>query len=379
MTETRNFGNLIREEVCVRFITEGVNHMKRLVIIGGGYGGIKILTGLLDQSLPEDIHITVIDRNPFRSLKTEFYTIAAGTVADQDVRVEFPEDQRVNYVFNEIKQIDTENEQIIFDDLEMEPIPYDYLVIGVGCEDNYHGVPGAEFTESVQTFAKARHTGVAIGNLKAYGKVSIIGAGLSGIEVASEIRESRPDLNIRILDRGATVLKAFDSKIQNYVEEWFIKNDVDVIHNSAVEYVEKDGVCNNGVCYLNDVTIWTAGVQPNHLVRELPFKKDLQEKIVVNDFYQVPEKRNIYVVGDCASSEYSPSGQLAGLQGEQIADVLLAVLKDKEPKQPRPLKLKGTLGSLGRSDGFGNMIRTPMTGLLPRLAKTGVLWLSKRH
>ncbi|WP_249869495.1 NAD(P)/FAD-dependent oxidoreductase [Oceanobacillus saliphilus] len=353
--------------------------MKKLVIIGGGYGGIKILSGLLDQPLPEDIHITLVDRNPFRSLKTEFYTIAAGTVADQDVRVDFPDDKRVNYVFNEIIKIDTDHDQLLFDDPEAT-IPYDYLVIGLGCEDNYHGIPGAEeFTESVQTFTKARHTGVAIGNLKAYGKVSVVGAGLSGIEVASEIRESRPDLNIRILDRGNTVLKAFDSKIQNYVEEWFVRNDVDVIHNSTVEYVEKDGVCNNGVCYINDVTIWTAGVQPNRLVRELPFEKDDQDKVVVNEFYQVPQKQNIYVVGDCASSEYSPSAQLAGLQGEQIAEILLAVLKDKAPKKPKPLKLKGTLGSLGKSDGFGNMVKTPMTGLLPRLAKSGVLWLNRRH
>ncbi|WP_337017924.1 NAD(P)/FAD-dependent oxidoreductase [Oceanobacillus massiliensis] len=353
--------------------------MKRIVIIGGGYGGIKILAGLLDQPLPEDIQITVVDRNPFRSLKTEFYTIAAGTAADQDVRVDFPKDPRVNYVFDEISMIDTSNNQLLFKDSERS-IPYDYLAIAVGCEDNYHGVPGAEeFTESVQTFAKARHTGVAIGNLKAYGKVSIVGAGLSGIEVASEIRESRPDLNIRLLDRGNTVLKAFDSKIQNYVEEWFVKNDVDVLHHSNIEYVEKDGVCNNGVCFINDVTIWTAGVQPNRLVRELPFTKDIQDKIVVNEFYQVPESQNIYVVGDCASSEYSPSAQLAGLQGEQVAEVLLAVLKDKEPKKPKALKLKGTLGSLGKSDGFGNMVKTPMTGLLPRLAKSGVLWLSKRH
>jgi len=353
--------------------------MKRLVIVGGGYGGIKILSGLLDQPLPEDIHITVVDRNPFRSLKTEFYAIAAGTVADQEVRVEFPDDNRVNYVFKEIKKIDTEHEQILFEDPE-ESLPYDYLVIGVGCEDNYHGIPGAEeYTESVQTFSKARHAGVSIGNLKAYGKVSVIGAGLSGIEVASEIRESRPDLNIRLLDRGASVLKAFDSKIQNYVEQWFIKNNVDVIHHSNIEYVEKDGVCNNGVCYLNDVTIWTAGVQPNRLVRELPYAKDVQDKIVVNEFYQVPTQPNVYVVGDCASSEYSPSAQLAGLQGEQVADILLAVLNDREPKKPKALKLKGTLGSLGKSDGFGNMIKTPMTGLLPRLAKSGVLWLNKRH
>lgn len=353
--------------------------MKRLVVLGGGYGGIQILSGLLDQNLSEDIEITLIDRNPFRSLKTEFYTIAAGTVADSEVRVDFPEDKRINYVFKEITKIDTENNKIILEDPE-DTIPYDYLVIGLGCEDNFHGVEGAEkHTESVQTFTKARHTGVAVGNLNAYGKVTVVGAGLSGIEVASEIRESRPDLNIRLLDRGPTVLKAFDSKIQSYVEQWFIANDVDVIHQSNVEYVEKDGVCNNGICYLNDVTVWTAGVRPSYLVRELPFEKDRHEKIVVNDFYQVPQNPNIYVLGDCVASEQSPSAQLAGMQGEQVAEILLAVLNDKKPKKPRPIKLKGTLGSLGKSDGFGNMMTKPMTGLLPRLAKSGVLWLNKRH
>ncbi|WP_163969380.1 NAD(P)/FAD-dependent oxidoreductase [Oceanobacillus halotolerans] len=353
--------------------------MRKVVILGGGYGGLKILLQLLENDLPDDVHITVMDRNPYHSMKTEFYTIAAGTSADKDVRAAFPTDDRVTYVYGEITEIDTENELIHIRE-SSEPVEYDYLVIGLGCEDNYHGVEGAEeFTESVQTFAKVRHTGLSVGNLGAYGKVTIVGAGLSGIEVASEIRESRADLNIRLLDRGGSVLKAFDPKIQAHVADWFTKNDVEVLHHANVEYVEKDGVCNNGVCYVNDVTIWTAGVRPCYLARALPFEKDKQEKLVVNDFYQVPEATNIYVVGDCASSEHSPSGQLAGQQGEQIADVLLAIFRGEEPRKPKEIKLKGTLGSLGKSDGFGNMMQQPVTGLLPRLAKSGVLWLNKRH
>lgn len=353
--------------------------MKRLAILGGGYGGMKILANLLDKNLPKDVHITVVDRNPYHSLKTEFYTIAAGTVSDRDVRTEFPEHNQVSYIFDEIKQIDTTNQYISFRD-SSESISYDYLVLALGCEDNYHEIGGAnEFTESVQTFSKARRTGLAVGNLKAYGKISIVGAGLSGIEVASEIRESRSDLNIRILDRGETVLRPFDSKVQEYVEDWFAKNDVEVLHHANVDYVEEDGFCNNGVCYVNDVTIWTAGVRPNYLVRELLFVKDEQEKVIVNDFFQVPTHTNVYVVGDCASSDYSPSAQLARQQGEQIAEILSAIFQGEEPKQPREIKLKGTLGSLGKSDGFGNMFQKSATGLLPRLAKTGVLWLNKRH
>lgn len=353
--------------------------MKNLVILGGGYGGLKTLLGVLGQGVPDDVKITLIDKNPYHSLKTEFYTIAAGTSAEKDVRVQYPDDDRVNYMFARVSEIDVKHQKISFHNVS-DIISYDYLIIGLGCEDNYHNIEGAEqFTESVQSFSKARLAGVTVGNLHAYGKVTIVGAGLSGIEVASEIRESRPDLNIRLLDRGASVLRAFNPRIQAHVADWFLKNDVEVLHHANVEYVEKDGVCNNGVCYMNDVTIWTAGVQPHYLVRELPFKKDNQGKVVVNDYYQVPEQPNIYALGDCASSEFSPSAQLAGIQGEQIAGVLHAVLRGNEPRGPKPIKLKGTLGSLGKSDGFGNMMAQPFTGLLPRLAKSGVLWLSKRH
>jgi len=353
--------------------------MKNLVILGGGYGGIKVLTGLLNSSLPDDIQIVVVDKNPYHSYKTEFHTIVAGTAADIDVRTNYPKHDRIKYEFGTVRSIDIEAKEITFESMS-KVVTFDYLIIGLGCEDAYHGIDGAEeFTHSVQSFSKARHTGTAVGNLPAYGNVSIVGAGLSGIECASEIRESRPDLNIRLLDRGGSVLKAFDPKIQSYVSEWFIKNDVEVLHHANVEYVEKDGVCNNGICYVNDVTIWTAGVQPHHLVRSLPFKQDRYDKIEVNEFYQVPEYEHIYVIGDNASSDLSPSGQLAGLQGEHVAAILTDVLNGRAPKKPKPIKLRGTLGSLGRSDGFGSMFSQSLTGLLPRLTKSGVLWLQKRH
>ncbi|WP_186576001.1 NAD(P)/FAD-dependent oxidoreductase [Aquibacillus kalidii] len=353
--------------------------MKRIVLLGGGYGCMKILTTLIDNQLPTDTHITLIDRNPYHSLKTEFYAIAAGTSADKDVRQVFPIHEQVDLVYGEITAIYTEQNRIEIDHSE-ELIPYDYLVIGLGCEDNYHGIDGAkQFTQSVQTISKARQAGHTINELKAYGKVAIVGAGLSGIEVASEIRESRPDLNVRLLDRGASVLSAFDEKVQQYVEDWFHKNDVEILHHSNVEYVEKDGVCNNGECFINDVTIWTAGVKPNHLIQTLPYEKDRQGKVIVNDYCQIPSQENVFVVGDCASSSFSPSAQLAGKQGEQIGEVLTSIVYNIEPRKPKPIKLKGSLGSLGKSDGFGNMYKQPVTGLLPRLAKSGVLWLSKRH
>ena len=87
--------------------------MRRLVILGGGYGGLKVLQTLLNQYLPHDLEITLIDKNPYHSLKTEFYTIAAGTSADKEVRIPFPRGHRVRYIVGEAVETDLVDQQSI--------------------------------------------------------------------------------------------------------------------------------------------------------------------------------------------------------------------------------------------------------------------------
>src|SRR5690625_2808167 len=211
--------------------------MSNLVILCGCNGGFIVLTALLSTALPDDLQIIVVDMNAYHSYKTEFHTFVAGTESEVDIRTEFTVDDVVTYEFGTLKSIDLENERITIQD-SSKVISYDYLVISVGCEDTYHGIEGAkEYTESVQSFSKARYAGLAVGNAKPYGKISVVGAGLSGIEAASEMRESCPDLNIRLLDRGGSVLKAFDPTIQAYVADWFVKNDVEVLNHANVEYI----------------------------------------------------------------------------------------------------------------------------------------------
>src|SRR5690625_7941575 len=100
--------------------------MKRLVILGGGYGGIKVLTGLINAQLPDDVQITLVDKNPYHSYKTEFHTIVAGTAAETDVRIPFPLHEQVKYEFGEVKNIDIKENKIFFKG-RSTVISYDYL------------------------------------------------------------------------------------------------------------------------------------------------------------------------------------------------------------------------------------------------------------
>lgn len=352
--------------------------MRNLVILGGGYGGMRIVNKLLGNHLPDDVEITIVDRLPFHVLKTEFYALAAGTHSDISMRVNFPQDDRVRIVHGEISSIDLEHREVRID--QLKSLSYDWLIIGLGCEDKYHGIPGADqYTNSIQTISATRKTFQSLNNVKPYGLVTIVGGGLSGVELAAELRESREDLHVRILDRGSCILSPFPKKLQKYVSQWFREHDVELLPNAQVEKVEPGVVYNHGEAIESDAIVWTAGIQPNRIVRELDLEKDEHGRVVLNEFHQVPRYPNVFVVGDCASLPFAPSAQLAEAQGEQIADVLHHIFKDHEPEKLPRIKLKGVLGSLGKKEGFGVMGKTALVGRVPRVLKSGVLWMYRHH
>jgi NADH:ubiquinone reductase (H+-translocating) len=358
---------------------KGEISMKNLVILGGGYGGMRILQRLLPTQLPEDVQITLIDKAPYHSLKTEFYALAAGTIADQHVRVTFPEHSRLHIKYGLVTKIDLENRLVHLQN--EDHVSYDDLIIGLGCEDKYHNVPGAEeYTYSIQSIDASRQTYQMLNNLPAHAVVSIVGAGLSGVELASELSESRPDLTIKLFDRGKHILSAFPERLSSYVQEWFTSHGVEIINNANITKVEENALYNHDECIPSDVIVWTAGIQPIKVVRELEAEKDSQGRVILTPHHNLPTDEHVYVVGDCASLPHAPSAQLAEGQAEQIVQILLKRWKGEElPEELPSIKLKGVLGSLGKKHGFGILAERPITGRVARLLKSGILWMYKHH
>jgi len=352
--------------------------MRTFVILGGGYGGNTIAQELLQRDIPDDVRLVLVDRMPFQGLKTEYYALAAGSASDIDVRISFPDNPRLLRVYGHVSGIDLDGRTIRFEG--REPLEYDWLAIGLGCTDNYHGIPGAEqYTNSIQSFSQTRKTYQRIGDVSPYGIVTIVGGGLSGVEVAAELRESRPDLSIRILDRGSSILSSFPGKLQDFVRGWMLQHDIEM--RSYVSLVRVDGgdLYNESEIIRTDETVWTAGIKPSPIVQELNVPKDSMGRVLLNPYHQMPDYPEVFVVGDCASMPFSPSGQAAEAQGKQIAEVMTAFWHNQTPNLGK-IKLKGVLGSLGKKTGFGIMgKKTVMTGSVPRLLKNGVLWMSKTH
>lgn len=353
--------------------------MNKLVLLGGGYGNMRVLLRLLPNNLPSDTEITLIDRTPFHSLKTEFYALAAGTSTDKEVRVAFPEHERLRKVFGEVVRIDQEEKAVHLEDGQV--VEYDDLVIALGCEDKYHGVPGAEEnTYSIQTIANSRITFEKVCGLPPGSTVAIVGAGLSGIELASELRESRSDLNIKLFDRSQRILRDFPEKLSNYVKSWFEKHNVEVIAQSNITRVEPNRLYNHDQVIEADAIVWTAGVQPVKIVRDMEAEKDKFGRPIVTQYFNLPDDEHIYVIGDCASSELPPTAQLAEEQAERVVKVLKTRWSNAELPETMPaIKLKGFMGSLGKKQGFVHLADTTVTGRIARLMKSGLLWMYKRQ
>lgn len=353
--------------------------MKNLVILGGGYGGMRVLQRLLPNQLPDDVSITLVDRVPYHCLKTEYYALAAGTISDQHVRVPFPNHPKLQIKYGEITAVSLEEKLVQLEG--QEPISYDDLIIGLGCEDKYHGVPGADqFTYSIQTIEKARNTYQTLNNLPPGSVVAIVGAGLTGVELASELSESREDLKIKLFDRGKYILSSFPERLSTYVENWFDTNGVDIINNANITRVEEGILYNHDVPMNFDAIVWAAGIQPSRVVRDLNVEKDKQGRVVLETQHNIPNDENVYVLGDCASLPYAPSAQLAEGQAEQIVQVLTKRWNGEEPPAEfPPIKLKGVLGSLGKKQGFGMLADRAITGRVARLIKSGILWVYKYH
>ena len=198
------------------------------VIAGGGYGGLYLIRALLEE-LPAGVRVTLVDRLPKSPLKTEFYSVAAGTASLKDVTLAFPAHPRMRTVFDEVTGVDQDRKLLHL--RENGDLPYDALVVALGCVDRFHGIQGAEeHSLSLQTLKKTQWTGQEILTLDAYRSAVMIGAGLTGVELAAELRESRPDLNVVVVDRNERVLNGFSGRLREYVERWLTRHDVRILH-----------------------------------------------------------------------------------------------------------------------------------------------------
>lgn len=351
----------------------------RVIIIGGGFAGIKLAKNL--RSLP--LQIVLFDRNNYHTFQPLLYQVATAglepdSIADP-LRKQLEAAKNFYFRMGEVYSINTEQRLI---ETEIGQLDYDYLVIATGSKTNYFGnksimdhafplkqIPQALDLRShiLQNFEAATIT-TDEHEIKSRMNIAIVGGGPTGVEVAGALGELKksvlpndyPELNFRdmritLIEGTEKLLNGMSESASERALRYLKKFDVEVVLNTLVE--SYDGVkakLNDGTELDTHTLIWAAGVEGNHPLG-LPNEAISRGRIVVDEFNQVKGTKQVFAIGDIAKmqSEEYPNGHpmlapVAIQQGGNLADNIKRLIKSKELK-PFNYKDKGSMATIGRN------------------------------
>lgn len=355
--------------------------MKKILILGGGYGGLKCATTLQKNIKDQELSVTLISKHDYHYPTTLLHKVAVGTYSDRKARIFYRNLlKKVNFIKDKVTKISIKDKKVYGKNNSV--YDYDYLVIGLGFKVNCYDVKGAdEFAYKISTLNKALlirdniETGFknySFTNDKNALSFIICGSGFTGVEFAAELAKKIPQLckisgidpkvpKVYLIGRGKRILPMFEEKLSLKAQQklqacgvTLVKGNVIEIRKNCVFVKNEDG--NVEEIYGNTI-VWSAGVKGSPVISNSELKNK-NDRICVNEYLQMIEHDDIFVVGDCAIANdrdliHAPTAQLASQMGEYCAYNLLKLTSGKILDKPFKFIHRGTVCSIGHTDGIG--------------------------
>jgi NADH dehydrogenase len=278
---------------------------RKVAVVGAGIAGAE----LVRNALPGPYEITLIEPKgqiECQALYPE-YLVGFASLADLAAPLKSFCD-RVGAEHVKERAIRLEDDAVICDRSRVE---FDVAVIAVGAIQNYFGIIGADKTFTVNTLdgvVKARE----FLEKKRPESITVIGAGLTGIETACVLKE-KTDVGISILEAKDRILPQFSPKISQYLEKELAGRGIDFLVSKRVQEVRENCILlTDGSTVACDMAIWTAGINPPEFIQSLPFAKKDDEWIRTDECLRAIgcASEKVFVLGDCAWVEIG--GHVAG-------------------------------------------------------------------
>lgn len=335
----------------------------RIVVLGAGYAGAFAAGTLARRLSPADTEITVVNAVPDFVERMRLHQLAVG----QDLAVRTLADvfagTGVRLRLARVTGVDPERGTVALtgDDGDGE-LAYDTLLYALGSSVAHHGVPGvAEHAFDVAGRSSALRLRERLAGLGGGGTVLIVGEGLTGIETATELAESRPDLSVALVARGE--LGAWLSpKARRHLRRAFDRFGITVHEHTVIEAVEPTrAVAADGTSIPADVTVWSAGFAVHPIAAAGGLEVAGSGRIVVDRSMRSVSHPDVYAVGDCAHAIGENGRPLpmscasAGFTTLQATAAIIARLTGGEVPTTG-LKYHGNHISLGRRDAIFQMV-----------------------
>ena len=326
-------------------------------MLGCGFGGVEVARTLRKQA--KELEIIMIDRRTRFGYLPSYPELLSGKVTPEDISGDlnkFATKIGAEFIHAEVVNIDFRNKEVKIKDKskskaedKVKDISYDFLVLSIGAEQTFFGIPGAEeLSCSVNTLEAAMETKNALDKLDYSKELSIlvIGAGLTGVEVAGELvdyfRSRGATASIYLVEMMPRMLPAFPHEsVANYVAKFLSVRGVAIMTETAVQgVIEHEIVFEAGRKLPYDIIVWTAGVKPNSLLEKLEVPK-VKGWMKVDPYLRVEGMDDVFAVGDTAYFEREGvrSGQNveeAEEQGKVAAENIQSTIKGRKLREYRP-------------------------------------------
>jgi NADH dehydrogenase len=366
----------------------------RVVIIGGGFGGIAAARGLKRAN----VDITLIDRTNHFIFQPLLYQVATAALAPSDItapiRWILRRQRNTEVLLAEARDIDTARRVVRVDD-GMRELRYDYLIVAPGARHHYFGrddwEPYAPGLKAIEDASEIRRR-----FLLAYEKAEktedererdeyltfvIVGGGPTGVELSGAIpfiakkalhsefrRVDTRRTKVILVEAGPRILPSFPAELAAHAAQDLADLGVEVRVNSMVTGVDSEGVTVGAERIRARTAFWAAGNKASPLGKFLGAPLDNAGRVKVNEDLSVPGHPEIFAIGDLAT--LAQDGRtvpwVCPAANQEGAFAAKSIIRDTrhQPRKKFHYFNKGDLATIGRSRAIADFGRVKFTGRL---------------
>lgn len=357
-----------------------------VVVIGAGFAGLNAAKALRGAS----VDVTIIDCNNYHKFQPLLYEVAMAGLEPDDiahnVREIFRGAHNIRFRMGTVDRIDTDRKRLTLRDGAV--VDYDALILAAGAVVNYFGVPGAEqhafpLKNVPDAVALRNHV---LRQFELYdrdptqapdGQLTfvLVGGGPTGVEMAGALVELFDTLNddypafdvteraqVILLEMQPDLLPPYAEPLRDYTRCTLEARGVDVRTEATVERVEADAVVlADGTRIPTRTLVWAAGVQASPLANLLSAEQTRGGQVVVNNDLSVPDRPNVFVVGDMAAIDGADDAWLP-----QLAQV--AIQSGRHAARQIQAQIDGEATTAFRYRDYGQMATIGRNAAVAELA-----------
>lgn len=358
-----------------------MNNEVRVVIVGGGFGGLSAAKSLAKSP---NINITLIDKKNYHLFQPLLYQVAMAGLSPAEIayplRALLAAHKNVEILLGTVKEINKTEKWIA---TETNKLSFDYLILACGSTYTYFNSPEWEpFAPGLKTIPQAteirRRVFLAFEKaerenypeVKAmYRTFVVVGGGPTGVELAGTLGEITRytilkdfkhirtyETKILLIEAGPRILPSMPPELSEEAVKELSQLGVEVRVNTKVSAINEKGIEAGGEFIESDTILWAAGVAANPLNKTLGVELDRQGRVIVTEDLSIPGHPEIFVIGDQAHYKWGENNApLPGLapvamqQGRFVAKHIKKLI-NKDVKFERFKYVdKGQMATIGRS------------------------------